>query len=98
MHILGWVLMGFLVGLLARAIMPGRDPMGMIGTTILGIVGALLAGWIGRVLGFYAQGQGAGLIMAIIGAIVVLAIYYAVVGRNTKALPHRDRGDRSRAA
>lgn len=98
MHVLGWILMGFIVGLLARAIMPGRDPMGVIGTTILGIVGALFAGWIGRILGFYAQGQSAGFIMATVGAIIVLAIYYAVVGRSRKTLPSRNQGDRSRVA
>jgi uncharacterized membrane protein YeaQ/YmgE (transglycosylase-associated protein family) len=81
MSILGWILFGFVVGLIARAIMPGRDPLGLIGTTILGIIGALLAGWIGQAVGWYRPDEGAGFISATIGAIVVLALYYAVVGR-----------------
>lgn len=81
MSILGWILFGFVVGLIARAIMPGRDPLGLIGTTILGIVGALVAGWIGRALGLYASTDGAGFVAATLGAVVVLAIYYTVVGR-----------------
>lgn len=90
--------MGFIAGLLARALMPGRDPMGVIGTTALGIVGALVAGWLGRILGFYRPGQGAGWIMATLGAVIVLAAYYAVIGRGRRMLEHREKGDRSRAA
>lgn len=98
MHILGWILMGFVAGLIARAVMPGRDPMGVIGTTVLGIVGALIAGWLGRVLGWYRAGEGAGFISATIGAVIVLAIYYAVVGRGRKKLELQDKSGRSRAA
>ena len=81
MAILGWILFGFVVGLIARVIMPGRDPLGLIGTTVLGIVGALLAGWIGHLVGWYQPGEGAGFVSATIGAIIVLAIYYAIVKR-----------------
>jgi uncharacterized membrane protein YeaQ/YmgE (transglycosylase-associated protein family) len=81
MGILSWILMGFIVGLIARAIMPGRDPLGLVGTTVLGILGALVAGWIGRAFGLYAPGEGAGFVAATIGAIIVLAIYYTVISR-----------------
>ncbi len=81
MSILGYILFGFVVGLLARAIMPGKDPLGLIGTTILGIIGALAAGWLGRALGFYGPDDGAGFVSATIGAIVVLAIYHMVSRR-----------------
>jgi uncharacterized membrane protein YeaQ/YmgE (transglycosylase-associated protein family) len=78
MGVLGWILFGFVVGLIARAVMPGRDPMGLIGTTILGIVGALIAGWGGQVLGFYGPDDGAGFVSATLGAVVVLAAYHAI--------------------
>jgi uncharacterized membrane protein YeaQ/YmgE (transglycosylase-associated protein family) len=85
MSILGWILFGFVVGLIARAIMPGRDPLGLIGTTVLGIIGALTAGWIGNALGLYASEDGAGFVAATLGACVVLSIYYSVVGRRRVA-------------
>ena len=81
MGIIGWILFGFVVGLIARAVMPGRDPMGLIGTTVLGIVGALLAGWFGQAVGWYGPDSGAGFISATLGAIVLLAIYHFAVGR-----------------
>ncbi len=84
MSALGWILFGFVVGLIARAIMPGRDPLGFIGTTILGIIGALIAGWLGNALGWYAPDEGAGFISATIGAVVVLAGYYFIVGRRRR--------------
>lgn len=65
--------------------MPGRDPLGLIGTTVLGIVGALAAGWIGQALGIYAPDDGAGFVSATIGAIVVLAVYYVVTGHRQLA-------------
>lgn len=84
MNILGWILFGFVVGLIARVIMPGRDPLGLIGTTVLGIIGALLAGWLGQAVGWYRADEGAGFISATIGAIVVLAIYHMAVGRSRR--------------
>jgi uncharacterized membrane protein YeaQ/YmgE (transglycosylase-associated protein family) len=84
MNILGWILFGFVVGLIARVVMPGRDPLGLIGTTVLGIIGALLAGWIGQAAGWYRADEGAGFISATIGAIVVLAIYHMVAGRSRR--------------
>ncbi|MGU7770662.1 GlsB/YeaQ/YmgE family stress response membrane protein [Burkholderia sp. MR1-5-21] len=68
----------FIVGLLARALKPGDDKMGMLMTTVVGIAGSLIAGYVGRVAGWYAPGQGAGWIASIIGAIVLLVIVGAV--------------------
>ena len=75
MDIFIWIVFGLIVGVVAKFVMPGRDPGGMFVTIILGIVGALLGGWIGRALGVYQPGQPAGFIMAVLGAVVVLAIY-----------------------
>ena len=75
MSILGWILFGLIVGIVAKLIMPGPDPGGMIVTILLGIVGALLGGFIGRMLGWYGEGDPVGFIMAVIGAIVVLFGY-----------------------
>jgi uncharacterized membrane protein YeaQ/YmgE (transglycosylase-associated protein family) len=80
MEIIGWIVFGLVVGALAKLIMPGDDPGGMIVTTILGIVGALLGGWLGRALGLYGPGQPAGFLMALFGAIVLLAAYRMVAG------------------
>lgn len=82
MSILGWILFGFVVGLLARAIIPGRDPLGLIGTSVLGIFGALLGGWLGQALGWYGPDDGAGFVSATVGAVVVLTIYYFVMRQN----------------
>ena len=84
MEILSWVLFGFVVGLIARALMPGRDAMGLLATTVLGIFGALLGGWMGRAFGFYGTGQNIGFIGATIGAIVVLLGYNAVIKRRQR--------------
>ena len=75
MSIIVTIIVGFIVGLIARAIMPGTQAMGFIMTTILGIVGALLAGYGGAALGLYGPGQPAGWIASVIGAIIVLWIY-----------------------
>jgi uncharacterized membrane protein YeaQ/YmgE (transglycosylase-associated protein family) len=75
MSILGWILFGLIVGIVAKLIMPGPDPGGMIVTIFLGIVGALIGGFIGRMLGWYGEGDPVGFIMAVIGAIVVLFGY-----------------------
>ena len=75
------ILIGFVAGLLARAIKPGNDKMGIIFTTLLGIAGALLATWVGQATGMYAAGEPAGFIAAVIGAIVLLVIYSMVRGR-----------------
>ena len=75
------ILIGFIVGLLARALKPGRDSMGIILTTLVGIAGALLAGWAGQAMGWYRPGQPAGFIGALIGAIVILIIVSLFRGR-----------------
>jgi len=85
MSILAWIVIGLIVGALAKLVMPGRDPGGMIVTILLGIGGALLGGALGRALGLYEPGQPAGWIISILGAIVILAGYRAVAGRHSTA-------------
>lgn len=85
MHILAWILFGLIVGAVAKLVMPGRDPGGIIMTMLIGIVGALIGGWIGRALGFYGPNQGAGFLMSVVGAIILLAIYRWIVGRRSVA-------------
>jgi uncharacterized membrane protein YeaQ/YmgE (transglycosylase-associated protein family) len=79
MGILTWILFGLVVGVIAKLLMPGRDPGGFIVTILLGIAGALFGGFIGRAMGFYGENQGAGWIMSILGAILLLAIYRMMV-------------------
>ena len=76
-----WIVIGALAGIIAKAIMPGRDPGGCIVTILLGIAGALLAGFLGNTLGWYKQGEGAGFLAAIVGAIIILFVYRLVAGR-----------------
>ncbi len=73
--ILGWILFGLIVGALAKLVMPGRDPGGIVVTAALGIVGALVGGFVGRLLGFYQAGEGAGYLMATLGAVLILFLY-----------------------
>ncbi|MFC3336960.1 GlsB/YeaQ/YmgE family stress response membrane protein [Paracandidimonas soli] len=75
MAIISMIIIGFIVGLLARAIMPGDQKLGFILTVLLGIVGSVVAGFLGGALGLYQAGQGAGFIGSIVGAIIVLFIY-----------------------
>ncbi len=82
MSILGWIIFGAIVGVIAKFLMPGDDPGGIIVTILLGIVGALIGGFIGRALGMYGPDQQAGgFIMSVLGAILVLWGYRATVGR-----------------
>ena len=81
MGILSWILFGLVVGVIAKLLMPGRDPGGFIITILLGIAGALFGGFIGRAMGFYGENQGAGWIMSILGAILLLALYRMMVRR-----------------
>ena len=83
MTIIWAIIIGFIVGLVAKLLMPGRDPGGFIVTALLGIVGAVLATFLGQAMGVYAAGQSAGFIGAVIGAIIVLAIYHMIRGRRT---------------
>ena len=79
--IIGWIIFGAIVGLVARLLHPGRDPSGFVVTVLLGIAGSLLGGFLGQILGMYREGEGAGFIMSVIGAILVLIIYQRVGGR-----------------
>ncbi|MGE0869741.1 MAG: GlsB/YeaQ/YmgE family stress response membrane protein [Kofleriaceae bacterium] len=81
MHILWMLIIGLVVGALAKLVMPGKDPGGIVITMLLGVAGALVAGFLGRALGWYAAGEGAGLIASILGAVLLLAGYRAVAGR-----------------
>jgi uncharacterized membrane protein YeaQ/YmgE (transglycosylase-associated protein family) len=81
MHILIWILFGLVVGVVAKFLMPGRDPGGFVITIVLGVVGAFVGGFMGRMLGWYRDGDPVGFVMAVLGAIVVLAIYRVTVGR-----------------
>lgn len=79
--ILGWIVIGGLAGLIAKALMPGRDPGGCIITIILGIAGAVVAGYLGRALHIYQPGDNVGFIAAIIGAFIILFVYRLIAGR-----------------
>lgn len=81
MSILGWILFGLVVGALAKLVMPGRDPGGIIITMLLGIAGAVIGGFVGRAMGFYGQGETAGWIMSFLGAVLLLFIYRLSIGR-----------------
>jgi len=85
MGILGWIVFGLVIGALAKLIMPGRDGGGIIVTMLLGIVGALLGGFLGRALGLYQPTEPAGFVGALVGAILVLAIYRMATGRRRLA-------------
>ena len=81
MAILSWILFGLVVGIIAKLLMPGRDPGGFIVTILLGIAGALVGGFVGRAMGFYGPDQSAGWLMSIVGAIVLLLLYRLAVRR-----------------
>ena len=83
MGILGWILFGLIVGIVAKLIMPGKDPGGFIVTILIGIVGALVGGFLGRLLNLYEPGQPAGFIGATLGAILLLWIYRIATRRKT---------------
>jgi uncharacterized membrane protein YeaQ/YmgE (transglycosylase-associated protein family) len=78
MHILWTIIIGFLAGLVAKFITPGREPSGFIITTLIGIVGAFVATYLGQAIGWYQAGQGAGFIGAVVGAVILLVIYHAI--------------------
>ena len=81
MGILSWILFGLVIGIIAKLLMPGRDPGGFIVTILLGIAGALLGGFLGQAMGLYGPGESAGWIVSILGAIVLLGIYRMMVKR-----------------
>ncbi|MEM5340831.1 GlsB/YeaQ/YmgE family stress response membrane protein [Paraburkholderia azotifigens] len=78
LSLIGTIVVGLVVGLIARALKPGDDSMGLIMTIVLGIAGSLVAGYVGRALGWYQPGQAAGWIASIIGAIILLVIYHLI--------------------
>jgi uncharacterized membrane protein YeaQ/YmgE (transglycosylase-associated protein family) len=83
MSIIGTIIVGFVVGLLARALKPGNDKLGIIMTTLLGVAGAFLARYVGQAMGWYREGEAAGWIASIVGAIILLVIYSLVKGKSS---------------
>ena len=81
LSILWSILIGFVVGVIAKLLHPGKENMGIILTTVLGIAGSLIATFLGRLIGFYKEGEAAGFFMALIGAIVLLVIFSLVKGK-----------------
>ena len=81
MAILSWIVFGIVIGVIAKLLMPGKDPGGFIITMLLGIAGAMVGGFIGRAMGFYGPNQSAGWIMSILGAIILLALYRMLARR-----------------
>jgi uncharacterized membrane protein YeaQ/YmgE (transglycosylase-associated protein family) len=83
MGVIAWIFFGLIVGAIAKLVVPGRDPGGWVVTILLGIAGALAGGWIGRAAGLYGPNQGAGWLMSIAGAIVLLLLYRMFTRRTT---------------
>ena len=83
MHFLWMIIVGLIVGALAKLVMPGNDPGGIIVTMLLGIAGSVVAGFLGRAVGWYQTGEPIGFIASIIGAVILLAIYRAIIGRTS---------------
>jgi uncharacterized membrane protein YeaQ/YmgE (transglycosylase-associated protein family) len=81
LNILYIIIIGFLAGVVAKFIMPGKDPGGFIITTVLGVVGALLATFLGRLVGWYKEGETGGFIAAVVGAIIILFVYRIIKKR-----------------
>jgi uncharacterized membrane protein YeaQ/YmgE (transglycosylase-associated protein family) len=82
--IIGWIVFGLIVGAIAKLLMPGRDPGGIIVTMLLGIAGAVAGGFIGRALGWYGPNDAAGFLMSLFGAVILLWIYRMIVGRSAR--------------
>ena len=83
MYLLWMIIVGLIVGALAKLVMPGRDPGGIIVTMLLGIGGSVIAGFLGRAVGWYRQSDPVSFIASVIGAIVLLGIYRLIVGRSS---------------
>jgi uncharacterized membrane protein YeaQ/YmgE (transglycosylase-associated protein family) len=79
---IGWIVFGLIVGIIAKLLMPGRDPGGFVITILLGIAGAIVGGFVGRLLGLYGPNQSAGFLMALLGAVLLLLLY-RMIGRRT---------------
>jgi len=84
--IVGWIVFGLIVGVVAKLVMPGRDPGGMIVTVLLGIAGAMVGGFLGRAMGLYGPQDVAGMVMSVVGAIVLLFLYRMVAGGRTRTV------------
>ena len=82
MAVLGWIIFGLIVGIIAKFLMPGRDPGGFIITILLGIAGALVGGYVGRAVGWYGPGDPVGFLMAVLGSIILLALYRMLARRS----------------
>jgi uncharacterized membrane protein YeaQ/YmgE (transglycosylase-associated protein family) len=82
MGVLGWIIFGLVVGIVAKFLMPGRDPGGFIITILIGIAGALLGGYLGRAVGWYREGDPVGFVMAVLGSIILLALYRMLARRS----------------
>ena len=82
--VIGWIIFGLIVGAIAKLLMPGRDPGGIIVTMALGIAGALLGGFLGRALGWYQENEPVGFLMSLVGAILLLGIYRLMIGRRQR--------------
>jgi uncharacterized membrane protein YeaQ/YmgE (transglycosylase-associated protein family) len=87
------IFVGLLVGVVAKVLLPGRDPGGAVVTILIGIAGSVIAGFLGRSIGWYTDGQAAGFIASVLGSIVLLLLYRAVTGRGRSG-----KGGRTRAA
>ena len=85
MSIIGWIVFGLIVGIVAKFLMPGRDPGGLALTIVLGIVGAVVGGFLGRLVGWYGEGDPVGFLMAVVGAVVLLVLYRMAAGRPSRA-------------
>jgi uncharacterized membrane protein YeaQ/YmgE (transglycosylase-associated protein family) len=82
--IMAWIIFGLIIGVIAKLLMPGRDPGGFIITILLGIAGSVLGGFVGRALGLYGpDARAAGWIVSILGAVILLALYRLIAGRRT---------------
>ena len=81
MHWLWVILIGLVIGVVAKLLMPGKDPGGFIVTILLGIAGSIVATWLGHLIGWYQQGESAGFLMSVLGAVLLLGIYHLVKGR-----------------
>jgi uncharacterized membrane protein YeaQ/YmgE (transglycosylase-associated protein family) len=82
-EVLGWIVFGLIVGVIAKLVMPGRDPGGFIVTVLLGIAGAVVGGYVGRSMGWYGPNDNAGFLISVLGAIILLALYRVLFARRT---------------
>ncbi len=85
MHLIGTILIGLIVGVIAKLLMPGRDPGGWVISILLGLAGAFVAGFLGRSLGWYEEGEPAGFLLSVVGAMILLGLYRAFNKRGAKA-------------